>query len=460
MTRYKTKIFFDFSDGQQCDILDLTKKSFKASENLVIQKNKIKLGWKIKNDALYDSTLDAWSSEKLSFIYSYRVYFMSTDGSDCIIKRCSLTDGSFQTLKTFADSSGDIPYCLIKFRGLAIASYKNNAGTSYLCKYSTDGMTMATWANTNLIGKIGSHYIKDYKIVHDRLYILTSNNRLLYSDDGITFESLITLDSSYSYKNLEYLDGYLYILNYSLKSVRGLVRVSLSGEIQDEVVSFNSIYAISLKVFLGKIYLLADSLYLYRIEGSVLIPIYQFDAGYSFLNPSDYVNKLSFHNSNTGVVLSMNADEKFSSPYKIIGIPISIHNYNKEQSFIICNYGTDTAQVAIYNGRYNSSGNVQTRVFKTKGSFIPIQITALQKPLTANAWVKIYIKKDGASSWGSAVIDSNATNAVKKSYNFPAGDDLRTIEFKIEYGTTDDAETPEDVALEFIYLPIELANAE
>ena len=52
----------------------------------------------------------------------------------------------------------------------------------------------------------------------------------------------------------------------------------------------------------------------------------------------------------------------------------------------------------------------------------------MHDPLTANAWVKVYVKKDGASSWGSAVIDSNATDAVSKSYDFPTGDELRTIE--------------------------------
>ena len=80
--------------------------------------------------------------------------------------------------------------------------------------------------------------------------------------------------------------------------------------------------------------------------------------------------------------------------------------------------------------------------------------------MTANAWIKVYVKKDGASSWGSAVIDSTTLNAVKKSYDFPDGDELRTIEFKIELGTDDDSETPEDPELEFIYLPLGLANSQ
>ena len=57
------------------------------------------------------------------------------------------------------------------------------------------------------------------------------------------------------------------------------------------------------------------------------------------------------------------------------------------------------------------------------------------------------------------MITSDVNGAVKKAYKFPTGTSLDFIQFKIEYGTDDSAETPENAFLDFIYLPIGLSNS-
>ncbi len=459
--RYKTITFDNFSDGEQCDLTVPTKKSFKLSNNLVIQKNKVKLGPKIKGGVLYDSGLGGdVAAYKVDFLYNSYHYLLGDVGGDCFIKKCALATGVWTAVVTLPDSS-DVALCFIEFRGLVIVNYRNNAQDAYLVKYSTNGMTMTTFADTNLVALSGisDFRIVDYVIIHDRLYILGSDKKIYYSDDGITFVLLVALDSSYSYISLEYLSGYLYVENHS---VSGLVRVSLSGDIQDETVSFGLGVNFYHRVFLGNSYVLVYRKRLYRVEGDNLVLIFEFENSVDFIFSSGFVDSLSFWDYTGKTIFEMNAYEKISRSFDVLATVESINSIHRNYNGIVSSIqmveeGNKSA--VIYENTYISSGDIQTYLVKLKAQGAPKQLVLRHAPLTANAWVKVYVKVDQAAAWGSAVTTSDALNAVKKYYDFPAGTELDFIEFKIEYGTDDSSETPEDAVLDFIYLPTGLANS-
>ena len=72
--------------------------------------------------------------------------------------------------------------------------------------------------------------------------------------------------------------SYLFVVNQTPGSVSGLVRISLSGEIQDEIVSLGTITYFSHRVFAGNSYILVNKRYLYRVDGNVLTLIFYFDS--------------------------------------------------------------------------------------------------------------------------------------------------------------------------------------
>ena len=459
MSRFETVIFDDFSDGEQCDIVEPTKKSFKMSNQLAFENGKIKLAKDIKNDVFYALSLYL-DGLKCAFTYSDKLYILGNNEAtgENRIKRID-TSGNITTIHTFTGGGNEL-FRFFIFRDKAIVSMLDG---TYKIQYAS--LVMTSWTNCNTIG--AGYVMKDFVIVDNRLFVLcqeysTDENRIYYSDDGISFTLLTTLDSKYGYNDFNSLDGYFYLRLWKYSGENELIRITTSGEIQEEVITADITYNLKTFVFNGHLYFLVDKRFLYRVVGSSLEPVLNFENDVLFMESSGIIDFVSFWDSTDDEVITMNLSEKISRPFKVpsaLTRIYSLHKVNNNYTFLL-GYLSSDGKVAIYDYNYISPGSVQTYTFRPKkGSFSPIQLTVLHKPLTANAWVKVYIKKDGASSWGSAVIDSNTTSAIKKSYDFPTGDDLRTIEFKIEYGTNDDAETPEDAILEFVYLPLELANS-
>ena len=457
--RYKTIIFDDFSDREQCDVITPTEKSFKMSNEIVFENGKIKLAKNVKNDAFYSLSLYL-EGVKCAFTYNDKLHILGNDEvtGENRIKKIDVA-GTVTIMHTFSGGGNEL-FKFFIFRGKAIVAMLDG---THKIQYAS--LTMSSWTNCNTIGT--GYVMKDFVIVDDRLFVLcqeyaTDVNEIYYSDDGIDFTLLTTLDSEYGYSDFNYLDGYFYVRLWKHSGENELIRISTSGEIQEKIITADITYDLKTFVFNGHLYFLIDKRFLYRVVGSSLKPVFNFENDVLFMESSGIVNSVSFWDSTDDEIITMNLFEKFSRPFNVISAldrVYSIHKVSNNNTFLLGYLSTD-GKVAIYENKYISPGSVQTYTFRPeKGSFCPVQITALHKPLTANAWVKVYIKKDGASSWGSAVIDSNTTSAIKKSYDFPAGDDLRTIEFKIEYGTNDDAETPKDAILEFVYLPLELANS-
>ena len=456
--RFETIIFDDFSDGEQCDILKATKKSFKMSNEIVFNDGKIELAKNVKNSALYALTLAA-EGLKCSFVYNDCLHILGNDdgSGENRIKKINVA-GTISTMHTFS-GGGNEQFQFFIFRGKVIVSMLDG---TYKIQYAD--FNMVSWTNCNTIG--AGMYIKDHVIIDDRLYVLcvhSSETKIYYSDDGISFTLWVTLDSEYGYDDFNYLDGYFYLRLWKHSGENELVRISSTGEIQEEVITASITYELKTFVFNGHLYFLVDYRFLYRVVGSSLEPVFNFENDVYLVESSGIVDSISFWDSTDDEIITMNLFEKFSRPFNVVSALakiLALHKNSNAYTFALGYLGSD-AKVTIYENKYISPGSIQTYTFRPeKGSFCPIQATVLHKPLTANAWVKVYVKKDGASAWGSAVIDSNATDAVSRIYNFIAGDELKTIEFKIELGTSDDSETPEDPELEFVYLPTGLANSE
>ena len=360
MSRYNTGKFDKFSDGEQCDLIEPTEKSFERSNGLAINANKIKLG-KNNSGAMYNTALNSYNiDQKLSFLSSFYVFVFSSDGSDCIIKACHITIPGVAVVDTLPNS-GNEAFCFIKFKGLAIVSYIDNANAVNICKYSTNGMLMSAWADTNLIALIGDYKILDYKIIHDRLYVLCDGGQICYTDDGITFVLLVALDTSYNYKTLEYLNGYLFVANQTTESVSGLIRVSLLGDIQNEVVSLGSINYFSHRIFAGNSYILINRRYLYRVDGDSLTLIFYFDSNVAFIFSPEFVETLFFYNYDDDEIQEMNINEKFSRSYSVVATTsevYAIHKYDEDKTVSVVK--ATTVKITIYDSSYIASGDLLT----------------------------------------------------------------------------------------------------
>ena len=454
--RYKTITFDDFFDGEQCSLIEPTEKSFKLSNNLVIRKNKIKLGKKIVGGVLYSLVIESSHFSKISFLYNNFLYILGTEtvGGECRIRKINVQTAAISTVYSFS-GGGNENQQFIRFKNKVIVSIVD--GTQ---KVQYSSMSMSSWTNC---GTIGANGIVDYKIINNRLYVLCEDEKIYYSDDGISFTLLVTLDSLFSYNRLEYLNGYLYVDHWKSGGAgASLIRISLSGEIQDEIISVDSVYKFDFFVFSGNLYVLIDKLFLFRVDGVSLIPVFVFENEILIIFSFGIIDSFFFFDKTSDEIIVMNLLEKFSRPYKK-GSAVKwiqmIYKYDNADTIALCENDSNILCAIIYEDAHTASGDVQTRLVKLKSRGVPKQIVLRHKALTANAWVKVYVKVDQASSWGSAVINSNATNAVRKVYNFPAGTELDFIEFKIEYGTDDSGETPEDATLDFIYLPVGLGNA-
>ena len=126
----------------------------------------------------------------------------------------------------------------------------------------------------------------------------------------------------------------------------------------------------------------------------------------------------------------------------------------------LLNFGSpDKFQIERDNThKHKTSGYMVTSIID-EGEIVPKQIKVKNDRLPADTKVLVYVKKDKAIAWGSAVLTSDADNAVSKSYAFPSGDRLDFISFKLQLETTDVDVSPENVQLEFIYKPLGLEHA-
>lgn len=458
MSRYKSVKFDQFSDGEQCDVITPTDKSFENSETLSIQKNKVKLGPKIKNSTPYALTLSESGQENKCACFTntfLNVIGLSAAGK-IHIRKINIQDATISSVYTSV-ADADEAHILLRFKNIYICSIDQSGSK---IQYSND--TMVSWTACGTVGT--GMTIKDYEVISDRLYILCSDKKIYYSDDGISFTLLVTLDSSYSYDKFCYLDGYFYLESRKTTAYyASIIKITLAGEIQFETISFGIIYDLDSFVFNGNLYALINNRFLYKIDGSSLIFVFNFENDCVLVPSLGFLNFAFFFDKTNDSIIVMNLDEKFHRRYLVSGTineAFLFCQYSDSQFGFVVRSGTFIKVFLYHRDKFNSSGSVESKIMKIPEDLaIPKQLILTNKPLSANAQIKVYVKKDQASSWGTAVIDSNATDAVRKIYNFPTGSKISFIQIKIEYLTADEDETPEDAAVEFVYLPVGIINS-
>lgn len=250
-----------------------------------------------------------------------------------------------------------------------------------------------------------------------------------------------------------------------MSTFNSLVRVSLSGDLQEEVISLGYIRGLTQKVFQNDYYFLIGGQRLYRLSGNSLQLIFEFENdNVVFLFTTGVDNLLLFYDEDDDEIIAMNSFEKFFRPFKsdsdltnVHSLHLSANGYYFSPQFVSSD---NDVRMAIYNkAKYSADGFIKTEIVSEKGLIAPIQLTAAHNPLSANAWVKVYVKVDKASSWGVPVITSSVDGAVSSIYDFVAGSKYKFIQFKAEWGNDSNVETPENVQLEFVYLPLGLANS-
>ena len=128
--------------------------------------------------------------------------------------------------------------------------------------------------------------------------------------------------------------------------------------------------------------------------------------------------------------------------------------FNKNIYYI--DAGANLPQIQ-YGANYILSGTMETSAVN-EGEIIPKQLILRHDPLTANTSIKIYAKKDFASSW-TLLLTSNTTGAIKKKYNFANNYGIADfMEFKVELITTLNTISPKFLSLKLLYVPVGLEH--
>lgn len=107
---------------------------------------------------------------------------------------------------------------------------------------------------------------------------------------------------------------------------------------------------------------------------------------------------------------------------------------------------------------YGTTGVLESRIADCE-DFVPKLLRVRHRPLAASESVKVYIKKDKAAAYSSALITSDTDGDVKKTYTFPNGTaPIDFAQIKIELtgpGTT----SPTDVDCVLLGVPRGMTNA-
>jgi hypothetical protein len=116
--------------------------------------------------------------------------------------------------------------------------------------------------------------------------------------------------------------------------------------------------------------------------------------------------------------------------------------------------------VTIYRtSDFVSSGTLDSGVMSL-GEFVPKQLILRHKPLPAGTSVKVYADFDKSGSWGSAIITSATTGALKEKYTFTNSAVRDFFAFRVELLTSAPTVSPSEIELTFLYQPLGLENSQ
>ena len=460
MNKYKSIEFSVFKNGE-------IQKKYSELENMAYSNKlaindygKVELAKLfVKNDIADTYTYATNSKIGGRYGATYYFYFFlvkQISGKDhAVLYKCNL--GNAPTL--VKDFGAGLPDQIILHKDRIIVQFENDT-TGDLEWYQTTSPT-GTWT---AIPELKNHSMNDWEILNDEIYItiLTGyastgkSNIYISRDNGITFSLLFTqapVQSLYVANGFLYgKSGDMYVMENETwrlveKNVKGSVHIV---DEKLKAIDYHNIYIFNgdkfeiERTFEENKYLSFEGVSKYKTffsirsdaEGGLSnYSLYSYDTRGVLIKEKEFLNK--------------DADWGIFGVFFVIDTTYII---TKNETNLITEIWND------YNPKYVDNGYFQTTIID-KGEIVPKQLILRHDPLLTGSTVKVYTKKDQASSWENAIITSNTVGGIKKKYNYPAGAIHDFTEFKVELITTDTTKTPKNIKLEFLYLPIGLENA-
>jgi len=450
--RYKKIEFKKFSDGLGQEFFELEKKFYNSS-NIAVKEDTKKI--KLLPDLATTNTSDETFISKQFLATKDYIFFLTETAAagKAFLQRTSDAI-NWATASNFA--VGTLPYEIFSFQGKILA-WIDDGGTIKVNISNSDDGGSFTQSTPSHFPASGAFIATELDNV---LYMVTKNTAggfpcIAKSNDGITYTELFHFDNDVDIEVIFTMNEWVHFVYKS-----GLYRIE-----NDKPVLIRNF-----SQFVGAINIGKDhAAVLYGGSGiDTKIQIYDGETfektitmtglGYMWPLFSDE-NYAYFKAYTTGNIYKIDKNGRIFALYTID----PTHNlatgaiFKNMEVFYAFKSGAPTASKIYRNSIYKTSGNLETSIFSV-GEIVPKQIIVRHKPLPANTSVKIYQKFDRTANY-TLILTSDTDGAVKKKYTFPAGTIIDYGQFKIELITSDTSATPEDVELEFLYLPVGLENA-
>jgi len=398
---------------------------------------------------------------------SYNYFFTKEDVTN-LIKVYRRTGFNAYGLRfTFHADYNTMRYCLA-YRDKLIAFLYNTTLSKNVIVYSDDGGS--TWTYVDWIyGNPTGHTITP----DGSLYIVTYTGEIVSIVDLTVFELIYDGSSSAErITSVENLDGFVYV-TLLLDSERMSVFCRLDGA---ELTYLHKITGIStfakLKTFDNRLFFSA------LING--IIYIYEYDKG--DVSIISYIDEYIFYdcslevadNDHLYIVASNDDGDYFSRLIYAMNIKngifkvkdftcsdvLSIHSLNLYKNRLICHIHdwTDEDDEIYDTGDMTKSigsGELETSVLDVE-NHIPVSLlvkhSKLPGPVTGNQSIKVYYKKDYATSWTLA-LTSDVKDSVSKSVVLSGLGSVDFIQFKITLDDTVKKKISiEDLTLKYFYI--------
>lgn len=444
--RYKSKYFKDFSGGEGQKFLSEKSSQYHASSKVQVSRitKKIQLQKDLASTTLAYSMTNKNIASDGSYLYSllyntssgFWVLYRSSDGETWSVR---FTFGA-----TYTDNTR-IGY----YNGILFIFF--GGGTGYIAT-STDGGGSWTYNASKPIEN-NQLMVSYWPILSDYLYYEYAGSNgptIVKTKDFITVQEVYSFGEDVDMEQTIEFDGFIYFVVYNT-----LYRLE-----DGKAVKVRSFTGYPLIVPIGKTKMAVfvrgtDYSRTFLFDGDTFDEYARLD-GYTTGYPlfeADGFAYFSMVTESTYDIFKIDGDGHLFKEYADAGAILSGLKF-KDYDIFMTQYDT-----VKKSKNYKLAGTIDLPIID-EGDIVPVALIVRHKPLVAGTVVKVYAKKDQNSSWGSALIVSNTTSAVKKEYKYPNGS-TRCCFFQaeIELTTNNSANSPEDVSLEFVYLPTGLKNA-
>lgn len=473
--RYKSIKFKDFSGGGEQIFLE-DQASFSRSYKINLgEANSIRLAALLNAQSLAMKVLGGSGCNNMPLFYEnggYNYLFV-LDLTTAIPKLLrSSGSGAFTLKYTFSTENGlDNVYMALSHNNYHIVCFDDSVAGKTVWYASTD--PTAGWAQIASLLDIAP--VKNL-IVDNKLYIVGTKD-LYQTTDGLTYTPMnfsaqlktndVIQDALYFenfwylvvWNNKEKLYHFMKIENATLKSILNSKQsINLEKTRNFMYISTNSpcrIYTFDGEELIEKYNLtnFFPTTYNFRVMKAVEDRIY---FNLHFLDPTSAHEKNCLFSiiNDKGIFLEfdMSDDEMILFVVQQDNVLyLGVENTGASPGFKVYNDYSATGEI------FQPTGYAETSII-SEGEIVPKQIILRHDKLDSHCSVKVYKDFDRSGTY-TLILTSNTASSIKKKYAFPAGTILDFAQFKIELITTDSSKTPEDIELEFLYLPVGLANA-